>query len=97
LLDLRQLDGMKLAETPDQLRMRNRNEALGVERTLAQERDRDSNFEPGATDTRGVGNERNERAIFVTSWHAHYQGRPYLGGEAQVNEPDLTPPRGSQA
>jgi hypothetical protein len=97
LLSLRQLDGMQLAEAPDQLRMGNRNEALGVERTLAQERDRDSNFEPGATDACGVGNERDERAIFVTGLHAHYQGRPHLGGEAQVNQPDLTPPRGSQA
>jgi hypothetical protein len=85
---------MKLAETSNELRVRNGNEALCVERALAQERNRNSHFEPGSTNARGVRDERDERAILVARWHAEHQGRPHLGGEAQVNEPHLTPTLG---
>jgi hypothetical protein len=88
---------MELAETADQFRVGDGNKALCVERALAQERNRNTHLESRATDASSVGDERDERAILVARWHAEDQGRPHLGGETQVNEPDLTPPRGSQA
>jgi len=88
---------MELAEPANQLRVGNGNETLCVERALAQERNRNSHFEPRSTDAGGMRHKCYERAILVAGWHAEHQGRSHLGCEAQVNEPDLTPPRGSQA
>jgi hypothetical protein len=88
---------MKLAEPANQLRMRNGHETLCVERALAQKRNRNSHFESRSADAGGVRHQRCESAILIARWHAEHQGRPYLGGEAQVNEPDVTPPWGSQA
>ena len=88
---------MKLAETPDELGKGIRNEALCVERALAQERHRDSDLEPRPTDAGGVGHTRDEGSVCIACWHAEHQSRPYLGGKAEVDESDLTPPRGSQA
>jgi hypothetical protein len=61
---------MELSEAADQLGMRNRNEALWIEGTLAKERNGDRNFKPGPAEARGVWHERDERAILGASRHA---------------------------
>ena len=65
MLDLSQLDWMELAETANELCMRNRDEALCVERALVEEGRRDCNFKTRSTYAGGMGHERCERAIFV--------------------------------
>jgi hypothetical protein len=88
---------MELAQTPNELGMRNRNQALRVERTLTQERNCDGNFESRSTDARGVWHQGHERAILIAGRDAKHQGWPHLGCKTKVDEPDFTPPWGSQA
>ena len=64
---------MELTETANELRMRNRDEALCVERALAEEGRRDCNFESRSTDAGGMGHERCKRArIFVAGRDAEH-------------------------
>jgi hypothetical protein len=85
---------MELTETANELRVRNSDETLCIERALAEERRRDCDLESRSTDAGGMGHERCERAILVAGRDAEHQGRSDLGGKPQVNEPHFTPPGG---
>lgn len=85
---------MELAETANELRMRNRDEALCVESALGEEGRGDRNLKARSTDAGGMGHERGERAIFVAGRDAQHQGRSHLGGEPQSQRATLHPAPG---
>lgn len=65
--------------------------------TGTQEADRHGHLISGATETRGMRNHSDQRMIFVGGGHSEYQAGTNLRRQAEVNEPDLAPTRGSHA
>jgi hypothetical protein len=91
---LRQLSRLEPAETPDQLCIGDRDQALSIEGAFTQKRNPYGNLETRAPKARRVGYQSRKGSVGVTGGHAEHQSRPNLGSQAEIHEPDLTPLRG---
>jgi hypothetical protein len=84
-----ELGGTEPPESPNELRMRDRDEILRVEHARPQDGYRDGDLESGVSRARRVGHDRHQGPVDIVGRHADHHGRPHLGRHAQINEPDL--------
>jgi hypothetical protein len=85
------LSRLEPAETPDQLRTGDRDEALSIESAFTQKRNPYRNLETRAPEACRVGYQRRKGSIGVTGGHAENQSWANLGSQTEIHEPDLTP------
>lgn len=92
-LDIGQLLWPECSDQVHELRQRDRDDALSVERARFQKRNRNNCFELRPAKAGGMWHDRDQRAVLVAGWNANDQGRSNLRRKPQVDKPDLSATR----